>query len=72
MMDTSDGLAISLTTLPSRARWLLIRENSLPILRDVREFASNPHKLKTALYTGGDFELLITVDPQKMKKVQYM
>ena len=72
MMDTSDGLAMSLYDLAKQSKvGFKIRENSLPILRDVREFASNPHKLKElALYTGGDFELLITVDPQKMKKVQ--
>jgi thiamine-monophosphate kinase len=48
-----------------------IRENALPIQREVREFASNSDKLRElALYTGGDFELLITIDPQRMKKVQ--
>lgn len=72
MMDTSDGLAISLYDLSKQSRvGFMIRENALPILREVREFASNPEKLREfALYTGGDFELLITIDPQKIKKVQ--
>ena len=71
MMDTSDGLAMSLYDLARQSHvGFRIREDSLPILREVREFASNLDKREFALYTGGDFELLITVDPQKMKKVQ--
>jgi thiamine-monophosphate kinase len=72
MIDTSDGLAMSLYDLARQSHvGFRIREDSLPILREVREFASNPDKLRElALYTGGDFELLLTIDPQKMKKVQ--
>lgn len=72
MMDTSDGLAMSLYDLARQSHvGFKIREDSLPILKEVREFASNSDKLRElALYTGGDFELLITIDPQKMKKVQ--
>ncbi len=72
MMDTSDGLAMSLYDLAKQSHvGFKIRENALPILKEVREFASNRDKVRElALYTGGDFELLITIDPQKMKKVQ--
>jgi len=72
MMDTSDGLAMSLYDLSRQSHvGFRIRESALPILKEVREFALNPDKLREfALYTGGDFELLITVDPQKIKKVQ--
>lgn len=72
MMDTSDGLAMSLYDLARQSRvGFRIRENALPILKEVREFASSPEKLRElSLYTGGDFELLITIDPQKLKKVQ--
>jgi len=72
MMDTSDGLAMSLYDLARQSHvGFRIRENALPIFREVREFASNLDELRElALYTGGDFELLITIDPQKLKKVQ--
>lgn len=72
MMDTSDGLAMSLYDLARQSHvGFRIRENALPILREVQEFASNSDKQRElALYTGGDFELLFTIDLQKMKKVQ--
>ncbi|MFI5382743.1 MAG: thiamine-phosphate kinase [Methanosarcina thermophila] len=72
MIDTSDGLAMSLYDLARQSHvGFRIWEDSLPILKEVREFASNPDKLRElALYTGGDFELLFTIDPQEMKKVQ--
>ena len=72
MMDTSDGLAMSLYDLARQSKvgfW--IREEALPILPEVREFASSPGELlEFALYTGGDFELIFTVDPERLKKVQ--
>ncbi len=76
MMDTSDGLAMSLHDLAQAGRiGFKIRENSLPILREVRDFASTPENdpeklLELALYTGGDFELLFTINPERIKKVQ--
>lgn len=72
MMDTSDGLAMSLYDLARQSHiGFRIQENALPIQKEVREFSSDNDKLRElALYTGGDFELLITIDPQKMKKVQ--
>jgi thiamine-monophosphate kinase len=72
MMDTSDGLAMSLYDLSGESHvGFRIRENTLPILREVREFVSSFEELmELSLYTGGDFELLITIDPQQIKKVQ--
>lgn len=72
MMDTSDGLAMSLYDLSRQSEvGFRIREESLPILPEVREFASGPEELlEFALYTGGDFELIFTVDPERLKKVQ--
>lgn len=72
MMDTSDGLAMSLHDLSRQSKvGFKIRENTLPILPEVREFASGPEELlEFALYTGGDFELIFTVDPKRLKKVQ--
>lgn len=72
MMDTSDGLAMSLYDLSRQSKvGFRIRENTFPILQEVREFASNPEELLGfALYTGGDFELIFTVSPERLKKVQ--
>ncbi len=72
MMDTSDGLAMSLYDLARESHvGFKIRESTLPILKEVREFVSSPEELaELSLYTGGDFELLMTIDPQKLKKVQ--
>ncbi|MHB8102327.1 MAG: thiamine-phosphate kinase [Methanosarcina sp.] len=72
MMDTSDGLAMSLYDLARESHvGFRIRESTLPILKEVREFVSGYEEmLELSLYTGGDFELLITIDPQQMKKVQ--
>jgi len=72
MMDTSDGLAMSLYDLARQSKvGFRIREEALPILPEVREFASSPGELlEFALYTGGDFELIFTVDPKRLKKVQ--
>ena len=76
MMDTSDGLAMSLHDLAkaSKAGFKLL-ENSLPISQEVRNFAlttENPSEklLELALYTGGDFELLFTISPGKLNRVQ--
>ena len=72
MMDTSDGLAMSLYDLARESHvGFRIRESNLPILKEVKEFVSSYEKLvELSLYTGGDFELLFTIDPQQMKKVQ--
>jgi thiamine-monophosphate kinase len=72
MMDTSDGLAMSLYDLARESHvGFKIRENALPIQKEVREFVSSSDELtELALYTGGDFELLMTIDPQQIKKVQ--
>lgn len=72
MMDTSDGLAMSLYDLARQSKvGFRILEDTLPILPEVREFASGPGELlELALYTGGDFELIFTVGPERLKKVQ--
>ncbi len=72
MIDTSDGLAMSLYDLARESHvGFRILENNLPIIREVREFVSSFEELmELCLYTGGDFELLITIDPQQIKKVQ--
>lgn len=72
MMDTSDGLAMSLYDLYRESHvGFKIMESALPILKEVRELVSSHEELmELSLYTGGDFELLMTIDPQQIKKVQ--
>jgi len=72
MMDTSDGLAMSLYDLSRESHvGFKIRESALPILEEVRKFVSGHAELtEMSLYTGGDFELLMTIDSQQIKKVQ--
>jgi thiamine-monophosphate kinase len=72
MMDTSDGLAMSLYDLSRESHvGFKIRESVLPILEEVRKFVSSHKELmELSLYTGGDFELLMTIDAQQIKKVQ--
>jgi thiamine-monophosphate kinase len=76
MIDTSDGLAMSLHDLAKAGKTgFKLLESSFPILQEVRNFAltaENPSEklLEFALYTGGDFELLFTISPGKLNKVQ--
>ncbi|MDD3042282.1 MAG: thiamine-phosphate kinase [Methanosarcinaceae archaeon] len=72
MMDTSDGLAMSLHELAKASKvGFRIKEEALPIEEEVIAFAASPDKLlNLALYTGGDFELLFTVSPEHLTKVQ--
>ncbi|MDG6242845.1 MAG: thiamine-phosphate kinase [Methanolobus sp.] len=73
MMDTSDGLAMSLHDLADlNGVGFLIDEASLPIQQEISEFiTSDPGSLtELALYTGGDFELLFTVSPSMLEAAQ--
>ncbi len=73
MMDTSDGLAMSLHDLADLNHvGFTIHEHSLPIQPEVLEhITKNPNEiLDMALYTGGDFELLFTVSPDLLNNAQ--
>lgn len=72
MMDTSDGLALSLHDLADLNKvGFRIHESALPIHDDVRKYVtSDPDKLTDlALYTGGDFELVFTAAPDILNEV---
>ncbi|MFW5987345.1 MAG: thiamine-phosphate kinase [Methanohalophilus sp.] len=71
-MDTSDGLALSLYDLASVNKvGFVLKEKSLPIDRRVFEIAaSEKEALELALYSGGDFELLVTVSRDMFKALQ--
>ncbi len=73
MMDTSDGLALSLHDLADlNSVGFRIDEQALPIQPEVSQFVTSDSVdlTKLALYTGGDFELLFTVSPDKLKNAQ--
>ncbi len=73
MMDTSDGLALSLHDLADlNGVGFRIYEDSLPIQDEIPEFiTSDPDSLTgLALYTGGDFELIFTVSPDMLEAAQ--
>ena len=72
MMDTSDGLAMSLYDLARAEPCGLQNPGKYPSHSQGSQgicFKSDD-LTELSLYTGGDFELLITIDPQQMKKVQ--
>ena len=73
MMDTSDGLAMSLHDLADLNNvGFRIDEAALPIQPEVSEFVTSDEATLTefALYTGGDFELLFTVSPEMLETAQ--
>jgi thiamine-monophosphate kinase len=72
MMDTSDGLALSLHDLADLNQvGFLIYESKLPIHDDIRAHVTTDLNELTdlALYTGGDFELLFTASPDILNQV---
>ncbi|MBN2110947.1 MAG: thiamine-phosphate kinase [Methanosarcinaceae archaeon] len=69
MMDTSDGLAMSLHDLADiNGVGFQIYESMLPVHEDMGNYVTcDPdEQMDFALYTGGDFELLFTVPPDKL------
>jgi thiamine-monophosphate kinase len=71
MMDISDGLALSLHDM-KRASGVgfKIYESKLPIQSEVKNSFHGRELLEAAIYTGGDFELLFTVSPDKIEKAR--
>lgn len=71
MMDISDGLALSLHDIgKASGAGFKIYENRLPVLPAVKKLLKGEELLKAVVYTGGDFELLFTVAPEKLQKVK--
>ena len=71
MMDTSDGIAISLYNLKDASGVsFLIYEDKLPIQKELNQLLNNKEIVTSmALYSGGDFELIFTVDPNGIEEV---
>ncbi len=71
MMDISDGLALSLHDLAKASGvGFKIYENKLPVLPDVKKLLEGDELLRAVVFTGGDFELLFTVQPDKINQVR--
>ncbi len=71
MMDISDGLALSLHDLSKASgAGFKIYENMLPVLSGVKSLLKGEELLEAVVYTGGDFELLFTVAPDKVEKAK--
>jgi len=71
-MDISDGLASSLHQL-ARASGVGIEiyYDALPVPQSVREYARSDEELERfVLYTGGDFQLLLTMSEESFKKAE--
>ena len=67
MMDISDGLALSLHDIGRASSvGFKIYEDRLPVLPEVTDLLDGDELLEAVVYTGGDFELLFTVPPDKL------
>ncbi|NOQ29088.1 MAG: thiamine-phosphate kinase, partial [Methanosarcinales archaeon] len=67
MMDNSDGLSISLYQLAEvNGCGFTIQADSLPVLPGLDPDLGLGPDLELALYSGGDFELLFTVAPERL------
>lgn len=71
MMDISDGLALSLHDLSKASNvGFKIYENKLPVLPEVKRQLKGEELLEAVVYTGGDFELLLTVAKDKVENAK--
>jgi thiamine-monophosphate kinase len=71
MMDISDGLALSLHDIGKASIvGFKIYEDRLPVLPEVTDLLDGDELLQAVVYTGGDFELLFTVPPDKLRIVE--
>lgn len=67
MMDISDGLALSLHDIGRASNvGFKIFEEMLPVLPEVTDLLEGEELLQAVVYTGGDFELMFTVPPDKL------
>jgi thiamine-monophosphate kinase len=67
MMDISDGLALSLYDIAKASNvGFKIYEDRLPVLAQVTDLLDDDELLQAVVYTGGDFELLFTVPPDRL------
>ena len=71
MMDISDGLSLSLHDIAKASGiGFKISEDMLPVLPDVKKLLEGDELLQAVVFTGGDFELLFTVPPDKINEAR--
>lgn len=71
MMDISDGLALSLHDLAKASGvGFKIYEDKLLVLPDVKKLLESDELFEAIVYTGGDFELLFTIAPDKIDEAR--
>ncbi len=72
--DLSDGLSASLYQLQEvNEVGFEIKKNALPLASELLTLSSRNHDIDTysfALHFGGDYELLVTIPPDRFKKIQ--
>ena len=68
MMDSSDGLALSLSDLSAASRvGFVVYEERLPLAEGLEEMVGRDRAVEMALGAGGDFELVYTVGREKLE-----
>jgi len=68
MMDNSDGLALSLSDLSAVSRvGFLVYEERLPLAEGLEEMVGRQRAVEMALSAGGDFELVFTVQRERLE-----
>jgi thiamine-monophosphate kinase len=71
MMDISDGLALSLHDIGKASSvGFKIYEDRLPVIPEVTDILKGDELLQAVVYTGGDYELLFTIPPEKLEIVE--
>lgn len=71
MMDISDGLSLSLYDIGKASSvGFKIYEDRLPVISEVTALLDGDELLQAVVYTGGDFELLFTVPPDRLGSVE--
>ena len=71
MMDISDGLSLSLHDIAKASGvGFKISEDMLPVLPDVKKLLEGDELLQAVVFTGGDFELLFTLPPDKINEAR--
>lgn len=68
MMDSSDGLALSLSDLSEVSGvGFAVKEEALPIAPGIEEMVGHEEAVNLVLSAGGDFELVFTVKPERLE-----
>ncbi|MFH1715596.1 MAG: thiamine-phosphate kinase [Elusimicrobiota bacterium] len=73
MIDLSDGIMKDLNEIlkASAIKGAVINKNNVPVSDDCKSLYTNDDMIKHALCDGEDFELLFTVSPKNIDKLQH-